>query len=309
MNTASYGEIVCWTVRDAAIKKAELESALESGGFETRPPEIEKRTYLRRALDAATHQHGDFLIRLIGEDATRISYAVVTEQRMLDSAEWYGRMHESVVLHKADNQLEFRVSDPDMVRSVTAMIKKLEGVLNSNEIAACIKKVVVSELQGIALRDTGGVYFVPACNTARLTDLENLLAELRPPHATIRIHRLRVIAGPREAQDIAKIFCESVLEDSEKLKREALQSFKEHNGGTFRKTAYQVRAKKIGALIDVTKTYEATLSTTLRDTIDRLAKTRKSIMRCLALALQGREQSKGKKTASAQAVIDEIEEE
>lgn len=304
---ASYGDIVCWTVRDLLVPRSELLAALQVAGFSTAPRESEKRTHLRRALDAATQQSGgDYLIRLIGEDATRVSYAVVTESKDLDTAEWYGRMHESVVLRKDTNELEFRINDPVMVRAINSMIVKLEGMLNATEVAACIKQIVTNELKGTSLRDTGGVYFVPASNTERLTLLEQVLAELCPPKATLRVHRLRVMAGVREASDIAAIFCESVMFDADKLKGEAVAALQVD---TTRKGTFQTRAKKIGELIDLTKQYEAVLYTSLQQTIDKLAATRKVVVRCLTTALKNKPTNGKAIKKSSAGVVDDIEEE
>jgi hypothetical protein len=201
-STATVGQIVTWTIRNCFVERIALLAALEKVGIKAHVKETRPSTYLRRAIAQA---YTDKVIRKIGEDERSIAYALVNETKNLQLNSYTGRTEEAIKLHKQSGEIEF-AHNSGQLRVIREAIHKNQGGLLSAEIGAVCKYVVTTMCDGISLRDTGGVYFVPESRMELLDKLEQALATVIPQGSTARLHRLRVITGARESKDILALY-------------------------------------------------------------------------------------------------------
>ena len=207
VRATSLGVVVTWAVRNAFVKRTALEEALTAVGIDVRVRKCRPATYLRRAVDQAFE---DGIIRKIGEDGHIVSYAVVDERTSLAEGAWEGQQREAITLDKETGKIEFK--DGVLATEVQAAMDTHEGGLLSADVGMVLKQVITNA-GGIALRPQGGAYFVPQENAVVLDKVESALNSVVTGRATVRISRLGVMAGRREAQDLARAYIETVRQE------------------------------------------------------------------------------------------------
>lgn len=265
--TKGYGQVVSWTLRNVFVSREDLEQALVSHGLKMRVKKTEAATYLRRAIKQAINEG---VIRKVGENAQRVSFAVVHEQTNLSEASWDGTQHEGITLNKGTGDISFKESGT-LTRSIREALRGTEGGLLTSEVGAVLRNIVCDHCNGIALRDAGGVYFIPAGFEKLLDEAEVALCEVANVDNIVKIHRLGVIAGVREAQDIADIYEDTVTREVASIKQQAMALIKDlvrAKPSTFAK-----RASKLRKLMERLALYERTLGTefgSARDAIGQL---------------------------------------
>lgn len=271
--STSFGQIVTWNVRNAFVSKETLANNLEQAGVKVSIPARGKGEYLHRALKQAVT---DQLIRKVGEDDTSICFAVVHETTNLKAARWQGEANIVVTLDKKSGNITASGAS-QLVQQITDATVRGEGGLISHEMGAILKALCVNELNGMSMRDTGGVYFVPASEIKKLDAIEDAISRSLNAGAECKIQRLGVMAGVREAADLASAHAEAVEAEIDTLKAEVTLLVKDivnAKPSTFTKRV--MRLKEIRKQVEM---YAQTLGVAATETLQKIERTSQLIER------------------------------
>jgi len=251
---ARFGEIITWTIKNVFLRRDAVEAALRSAGFDTVPVRwTTASTYLRRAIEQAVT---DGAVRKIGEDDHRIAYAVVSEEKNLAAAIWRVQQVEAVSLDKATGALTFR-ADNSITRAIRKSMRAQEGGLLSAGVGLVLRGALQRDCAALTLRPGGGVYYVPAAHVEKVVKLETAIMALVRPPMRIRVHRMGVIVGAREARDLGELYADSVRAEVARARAEAAELLKDLEMA--KPSSFVRRAKALRALIAQINLYNATL--------------------------------------------------
>jgi len=284
MKTNLCGEIVAYSVNGVFVSRETVVNALKKHGLTTIVvPQAEPRTFLRRAIaDCVTGG----LIRPIGEDATQVGYAVLDEESNIETASYHASLRESIVMHKPTGTVTF-TRKTALSDRIEKAVKVHGGSLVTREITYVIKKALVTECDGVAVRPQGGVYFVPTSCKSKLNALESAIAEAAN-NGRVRFFRLSVIQDARSVKDLADILLEFAKDESAVIVNEAVKAASD---ALSRPCQLKTRMSRVGALLNkITKYEEALGKISVEGTQQYLAnakRTIKKLMLAKALARKG----------------------
>jgi len=168
--------------------------------------------YLKRALRACV---GQGLIRRIGEDRHRVSFALVRELMDVGSASWQGDLEEAVVLDKKTGEIEFKYDFPLADKIVKAMEGGCGG-LTAAEIGTLTGRIILERCCGVSMRDPGGLYLVPPIWLSRLGQLEGML-KLLSDDIIRSFHTIRVTSDEARSGSLHNIVEEVLVREGEAI--------------------------------------------------------------------------------------------
>ncbi len=172
------GDLVFWSLADARVDRAALESLWAGAGLPTEllpdPPSAEKA--LKQAVREAQVGRRDRLIRLGLEAEAEIVFAIVREQR--DDIGNLSFHQEARV--RLDRVTESVTSDDlghEVVQAVSGLFMELRTTHTTDDVRRAIVKALAS-WAAVTLREGGGVYFVPAPFGAALRALQKAVEKI-----------------------------------------------------------------------------------------------------------------------------------
>jgi hypothetical protein len=172
------GDLVWWTLGDAATDRATLVSTWTGAGLLAtllpEPPTAEKA--LKTAVRTCQVGESERLIRLGKEDEQAIVYALVREQRLGDGSLSHAQ-EARVILQRASEQ----ISSDNPTHELAARIQNAFRQLRNTHTADDVRRAIVKALQSfhaITLRDSGGVYWVPRTHSEDVRRLERAISRL-----------------------------------------------------------------------------------------------------------------------------------
>ena len=186
------GDLLWWTLEDARVTRNRLLDIWHDAGLATNflpePPTPE------RALKAAVRQcqvgHHDHLIRLGKEDERELIFAIVQEHRDGAGNVTYQQEARITLDRLAPSQLRSDALSHDLVRAVSDAYDQLLSTHTPDDIRRTLVRTL-SSCAAVTLRDSGGVYWVPAPYAETLRRLQNAVAavgrsrlDLVPLHGT-----------------------------------------------------------------------------------------------------------------------------
>jgi hypothetical protein len=114
-----------------------------------------------------------FLIRPILKDNNRIMVGVIAEDEVNENLQHSQSF--KIVLNRGDNSVVSENPGHEISQGVTARFKELLGHLDTYDISRQILQVI-GNLQGLHVREKGGVYFVLDSGKETLTKLQEMVA-------------------------------------------------------------------------------------------------------------------------------------
>ena len=286
MNKTEFGAVVSWNCHGVKVLRQALVEALESHGITgVMPRQPGQATYLKRALDAVL-QTG--MVRKIGEDDFKCSFAVVEEHTELVNADWSGEQVEAVTLLKESGDLIIKKDTP-ITRKLREELAAQTGNLTSADIGSMLIQCIVKVANGFPMRDRGGVYFVAHKHFGILDAMEAALAEC-VSEGRIHVQRLAVVAGPREAQDLALLVSQRITEDVIELRKQATKYAQDLIN--CRPAAFGNRIQTLQSIGQKLLLYRDTLGVKFEEQQKFIEKTIKTMdalkLKCMALRAQKR---------------------
>lgn len=273
ISTAQAGEIVCWNVR-AFVSRQCMVDALKREKIPVRVPKVTPATFLRRAIHECTSSG---IIRIIGETAEEVSYAIVDEDLNLSSRKWEGRQKIAVVLNKQTGDIEF-TRDTPLAQQIRIAVHEQEGGLTATEIGKTIQTVITQKAEAISLRETGGVYFVPQEHHKIIDRLERAFVRVAVefPRAKVRIYRLPVSPTVRASQDISSLIHDVLDRGAETIVQEAIDA---SAMSSVRPCTFENRVSKLDQLIEKANTYERSVETSFANMRLKLKKAKREVIK------------------------------
>jgi hypothetical protein len=221
------------------------------------------RTKLAILKVALTHltglRAGQRLVRL--EDAH--GYAVVQASATVDgkaSAE----VLMSAYLHETPAGLVARVSDPNRREAFAECLRKAKSEVDGTAVSVCVTEAITA-LGGVALRESGGVYWIPEGSVEQWKTLGAGL-EAASAGRGARAYTIRTQGDP----DSVRACVDAFVREADALVQEVEDELKTGLGGH---RAATNRAARMADLSALAERYESTLGVGLaaiRERIDRV---------------------------------------
>lgn len=260
---AQSGAIVSWKISTFVARSAMID-ALKRAGI--KDPVVRKSrpgTFLRRALVECTARQ---MIRLIGEDAKRVSYALVDEYTNIDVQQYSATMRTAVTLYKATGEVTFSAQAQVLRDQITSAIKRNEGGLTAHDIGQTLSRILTVECDAISIRDQGGAYFVPMHKLDLLDSIERGLQELC--QGGIRFNRFDTILNARTAQDVTNVLVEKLEEDTRRIRDQVHELMRQEELPA--EHLLVNRNKKVGRLIARARRFEKSMKLDLDPSIKKM---------------------------------------
>ena len=186
------GDVVWWTLADARITRAQLESIWSAAGLSTSflpDPHTPEKALRAAVRECQVGQH-DHLVRLGKEDDDELVFAVLLETR--DGAGNVQTHQEARIRleRAAPARLDSDNPTHDLVAAISAAYDRLVSTHTGDDVRRAVVKTLGS-CAAVTLRDSGGVYWVPAPYAETLRQLQSAVAgigasrlDIVPIHAT-----------------------------------------------------------------------------------------------------------------------------
>ncbi|MEW5848039.1 MAG: DUF6744 family protein [Myxococcota bacterium] len=172
------GDLVWWTLSDAAVDRATLESTWNNAKLPVEllpePPTAEKA--LKVSVRETAVGKPDLLIRLGKEDEQQIIFAVVREHRQPDGSVTFTQ-EARIVLDRATERLTADSASHPAAHGVLTAFARLRTTHTADD----VRRTVVRTLHGMAaitLRDGGGIYWVPKTHADGLRRLQGAVERI-----------------------------------------------------------------------------------------------------------------------------------
>jgi hypothetical protein len=166
------GDLLWWTLSDAAIDRTSLEAHWASANL---PPELlPEATTAEKAMKTAVRecaigQH-DRLIRLGKDTESEIVFAVVEEHKLSDGSVSY-KQQTRIILDRKTEVVSFDDPNHDIGQAVALAFKRLRTTHTSDDIRRAVIRTL-NTFAAVTLRDHGGVYWVPSQYEKQLRQLQ-----------------------------------------------------------------------------------------------------------------------------------------
>lgn len=182
------GDVCFWALADARIDRATLESLWKGAGLDVAllPEEPTAEKALKAAVREAQVGQRDRLIRLGLDSEVEVVFAIVRESR--DDAGNVTYLQEARV--HLDRVSEVITSDThahDIVQTVFAGYRVLRTTHTADDVRRAIVKAL-GTWAAVALRDGGGIYWIPSVYAAELRRLQGAIEKI----GSSRVHVLPV---------------------------------------------------------------------------------------------------------------------
>jgi len=254
------GDAVFWTVRENRIDPSELRNAFQETDLPKNviPKDPTPEIAFRRAIDKAKLKHAqrgfnrsqdrseDYLLRKISETHEAIVWAVVKESCVLDDTATERRNSKTLEYETLDKITLDRVTGRVTCINEHAMSEVVAGnyedelfSFNSSDLRTILLKLM-DTFSGIAIRPTGGIYFVPSTNAEKLKALQGVLENLSPGSSLGIIN----LYGTEDSEAALRQAAMEDLETSVNRLSEELEGFDDST----RDSTIEKRLKKAGEL-------------------------------------------------------------
>jgi hypothetical protein len=210
------GDLLWWTLSDAAIDRASLEGHWASAGLsaELLPEAPTAEKALKSAVrEAALGQH-DRLIRLGKESETEIVFAVVREAKHSDGSVTYTQETRIMLDRKTET-----VSSDQPGHDLASVVTHRFGELRTTHTADDVRRTLVRAIgtfAAVALRDHGGVYWIPAPYAKQLRQLQSAVEKI----GSSKMYLLPVHDSADASRTLGDAAIGAIQQDLEQLKAE-----------------------------------------------------------------------------------------
>lgn len=255
---AHLGDVVFWQLTDARVDRATLESLWKCAGLDVvlLPEEPTAERALKQAVREAQVGQRDRLIRLGLDNEAEVVFAIVRESRD-DSGNVAYFQEARVHLDRSKEVLTSDVTSHDIVQAVLASYRTLRNTHTADDVRRAIVKAL-GTWAAVALRDGGGVYWVPSVYAAELRRLQAAIEKV----GSSKLHVLPVHQSADADRALGEIATASLEAELAELQTEiaAFVSMPPERTSTLTR-----RLEAFEALRDRAKLYRSVLSITVTD--------------------------------------------
>ena len=172
------GTLCWWTLSEVRVARAHLEAVWMAAGLDPfllpEPPTPEKA--LKLAARQAQLGRPDLLVRLGKEDEREVVFAVVRERHLSNGNLDYVQ-EARVVLVRTTGDLASDDPHHDVVAAMQTGYRELLHTHQSDDVRRAIMRVL-DRCASVTLRESGGVYWVPAQFSTEVRRLQNAIEQV-----------------------------------------------------------------------------------------------------------------------------------
>jgi hypothetical protein len=167
------GEVVSWNP-PSSVLHADLQTALTNAGLD---PELSPPMQPRNGFKRATHalEEGR-IIRQVDESKDTLTFQFTTEFLDTQLKEFEYRKECDLMLNKDDGTITCR--DLGLSQLATQKMSEKMGLRNASDVSRIIQALFKANGDLFPLRDSGGVYFVPAQHISLVEKVDSLLSDI-----------------------------------------------------------------------------------------------------------------------------------
>jgi hypothetical protein len=229
--TRLLGEIISWSASGVSVKHADLILALRECGLDE---SVARELAPRHAFARACKKLGERrIIRAVSETATELKFQFTQESRSGDRYEY--TLETLLTLEKATGKVS--CSLPGLATLSQERLDECIASRNGSDVTRLIQRLFDRNADLFAVRDKGGVYFVPERHAAFLDKISELVTRLNGS-----LRRFPVPAGTPHGDRSVKEAVASGLEAIIDEHRKAVANFGEDTrDGTLQRAAERIR--------------------------------------------------------------------
>jgi hypothetical protein len=172
------GDLVWWTLSDAAIDRATLEAKWTTAGLPLdllpEAPTAEKA--LKTAVREAALGQPDRLIRLGKETEQEVVFAVVREHRLPDGSVNYTQ-EAKLAMDRSSEVISSDQPSHDLVTLIRNSFTRLRATHSPDDIRRTVVRTLHS-FAAVSLRDGGGIYWVPKTYAEKTRQLQSAVEQI-----------------------------------------------------------------------------------------------------------------------------------
>jgi hypothetical protein len=172
------GDLVWWTLSDAAIDRAALEAKWTTAGLPLdllpEAPTAEKA--LKTAVREAALGQPDRLIRLGKETEQEVVFAVVREHRLSDGSVNYTQ-EAKLAMDRSSEAISSDQPSHDLVTLIRTAFTRLRATHSPDDIRRTVVRTLHS-FAAVSLRDGGGIYWVPKTYAEKTRQLQSAVENI-----------------------------------------------------------------------------------------------------------------------------------
>jgi hypothetical protein len=194
------GVIMTWSLSSLAVPRTDLIKAWTDAGFDDKyiPKEIRMRSRVLRVLK---EMELNGFARRIKETVDEAAWALVAEKIDQANLNIDFNVEDRLVYNKKDKTVT--VTDPAFQPTVDALLDQFGDRFLTNDIRGMVLDAV-KDAGGIAWRDNGGVYFIPASRLWVVNALQKFLDAF--PKSGSYVRRLNLVNTPDDRKGVQSAF-------------------------------------------------------------------------------------------------------
>jgi hypothetical protein len=167
--TRLLGEVLAWACPGVSVTHTDLVRALEDAGLD---PGVARELAPRHAFSRACKRLSDQrIIRPVAEDAATVKFQFTQESREGDHYEY--RMETTLTLDKQTGAVTCEL--PGLATMAQEELDRCIAVRTGGDITRVVQKLFERQADLFPIRPQGGCYFTPACHTAFVDRIQELL--------------------------------------------------------------------------------------------------------------------------------------
>lgn len=209
------GDMVWWTLADADVERQALVLAWQTAGLDPdllpEVPTPEKA--LRAAVRAAQTGLRDQLVRLSYEGPDALVFVVKQEAKTLDHDTDYATLAK-ITLDRTNGQLTV-TGQADVTSKIQVEFTRLLATHTARDVMTTIVKSL-RKWAAVSLRETGGIYWVPTTQKAKLLALQQAVQTI----GKSQVYLVPVFGSPEASRSIGAAAAGTIEADLAALKAE-----------------------------------------------------------------------------------------
>lgn len=249
------GYAVYWSISDVRVKHLDFVELLKQVGLDPDvAPAVRTKSALIKAIRSNTKGRRSTFHKNVVDNKDRAGFAIVNTTAIdADTVDVDFETETRIILDKLTKQV--RIDGPNK-DSIEASFNEHKDIYTSDKFRNAVLKVVKTFAQGVAIRERGGVYFIPTTHFGELNKLQKLFDYF--PQCSLDI--IPIVDTVEAKKSMWKSLIGEVSEELAIFKADLHDM-----DGTEKDSSLEVRIERYQKLKDKVENYETLLSYTASD--------------------------------------------
>jgi len=228
--TATLGSCIYWSLSEMQISYLDFVKLLSDAGMDTAlAPTVRAKSALHKALKAETKfeiqersKANDKFHRKVLDDKDVAVFAIVTSSVDATAQDVTFDTEVKIVMNKKDYSIRVVGGSEDISNRIQERYKEYMGVYTLDQIRSTLLRFIYRHASAIMVRESGGIYFVPATHMEEFKKLQTffgLLADLNPGKSC-EVNEIPVVDAPGQKALMWKTFTADIMNRLNTMRRE-----------------------------------------------------------------------------------------